>query len=45
MMQVVVVALEGSVAGMKEWNMCAVVLDLAGRIALHFCMLGTLLAG
>ena len=30
MMQAVVVALEGSVPGMKEWDLCIVVPDLAG---------------
>ena len=45
MMQAVAVALEGSIAGLKEWGLCVVVPDLAGLFALHFCMLGTLLAG
>ena len=44
MMQAVVVALEGSVPGMKEWDLCVVVPDLAGRIVLYFCMLGTISA-
>ena len=42
-MQAVVVALEGSIARMKEWrDVCVVVPDLAEWIALHSCMLGTL---
>ena len=45
LMQAVVVALEGSVAGMKEWAICVVVPDFAGRTAVHFCMLGTVAAG
>ena len=44
MMQAVAVALEGSVPGMKEWDLCVVVPDWAGRVALCFCMLGTPLA-
>ena len=34
MMQAVVVALGGSVAGMMEWNLCVVGPDLAGHTAL-----------
>ena len=45
MMQAVVAALEGSVAGMKEWAVCVCVPDFAGRTAVHFCMLGTVAAG
>ena len=45
MMQAVVVALEGSVPGMKAWDVCVVVPDFAEWIALHFCMFGTVAAG
>ena len=41
-MQAVVVALEGSVPGMKEWDLCVVGPVLAGHIVPHFCMSGTL---
>ena len=44
MIQAVVVALQGSVPGMKEWNICVVVPDLAGQLLLYSCMLGTLSA-
>ena len=42
MMQAVVVALEGKVPGMKAWDVCVVVPDLAEWVALYSCMLGTL---
>ena len=41
LMQAVVVALEGSVAGMKEWAICVVVPDWQGSSC---CMFGTLSA-